>query len=1250
MVTPIGDVAATTLLWTQAGQLSATVVVKARFQMTPKGRAALSAPPELLAADVHHGKNPVRSIVQASDLVPYRGRCDVWVMGHAHAPGGQPTTSMAARLALYQNGQAVIDKTVLVHGHRASATAAPAPFQRMELCFERAYGGRTLAENPVGVGAAGPGAFPNLQHPTDPRAVACFAPLPLAWRQRLHGVPEALREKMRKPPLQLADAQDWRFFQAAPPDQQAPFLRGDEWLVLDGMHPSLPRLQTQLPGARAEVRAWAASATPEDPGYPVQLNADTLAIDTDAQTCAVVWRGSFTLASLEAVSTLRLGAGLALPGQAIDWQAARKGWVAPVGSGTHDLAGSTANLAGAAPEAPTPFAIAPPGRGERLRPAPIPGAPWVEEPAPPSARPALHDSAPETTVPQLRTVVAPPQSFTPAMVSETTAVRMQAAAPPAASETTSARLRAATPPPDLKLTSKAAPPQEVAGTVDLETLFGRAEDSAPSDGALPFLARPRPAPKLPGMEAPLPFTAPAGDTQLPEDGERGDTVPTFCAAPLAVASFPWQIVPPQPALIVIVKASFDLVAGAAAEPRAEADVPTGDVHHGDDASASLRYPSDYAVRKPRADVIVNGTAHAPGGKASAMEAGFRFGEPGAGGFERRIAVLGDRVWGPISPSEPQPFERIPLRFERAFGGGGDARNPYGRGRGAGPDGRRALPNLERQRALIKSPSDAPEPACFGALPYVWRAGRARTGTYDAVWLARYWPYFPPDFDYAYFQQAPPEQQLARIAGDERWDAWGMRPEGAIGGELPGLRVQCFAVQTGAAGGGLAEIPLALDTCVFDLDAFTLHLVWRGALEVSDNRASELAALFATARPLDAAALDATEAAREYRALRTERDTDLDEVGLGPDDTLRRAAQQRADALRSALPFDAGVEAPPPPPSPEEAAERMREAGSDPVQIAAAVAALGEAGHKRMSREVLERFLAGGGDIAELDLEGAELDGVDLSGLALAGARLARVRLCGARLVGCDLRRANLAGADLEDAVLDEANLSGADLTGARLARASLRRAVLDEADLSGANGDAASFEGVAGTLCIFAEGSWGGARFGAAMLPGADFTDCSLAGAVFDGASLRDVRLFRARGERVSFRGADLSDARGDGASLPKSTFEGGRAPGSVWEKASLPGASFASAVLGDASFVRADLERAVLGRASLRGARLREARLGGAVLIKADLMQADLEGADLRGADLRGASLYGAELWKADLESARLDGADVHMTKLKLR
>ncbi len=167
----------------------------------------------------------------------------------------------------------------------------------------------------MGRGAAGAAAaIPNLVDAADPGRPAGFGPIAAHWseRRRLRGAlaPTALDQGI----VELPDDMTWEWFQAAPPDQRTPYLHGDEWIVLDGLHPSLPRVQTQLPSARGVARVYLEGRVND-----VELVADTLAIDGDAQSCAVVWRGRFALSSEAALATVRIAGALAMPGQPVTW-------------------------------------------------------------------------------------------------------------------------------------------------------------------------------------------------------------------------------------------------------------------------------------------------------------------------------------------------------------------------------------------------------------------------------------------------------------------------------------------------------------------------------------------------------------------------------------------------------------------------------------------------------------------------------------------------------------------------------------------------------------------------------------------------------------------------------------------------------------------------------------------------------------------------------------------------------------------
>jgi uncharacterized protein YjbI with pentapeptide repeats len=316
-ITALPGVACGAVRWRSAGKHWASVFVKTTFELVNGGLANLVAPLAVASADRYRA--PSGCLEEASDIAPYLPSAGVTLAGHAWAPGGRPTPTAAVRLAVLRE-KPLLDKTLHVFGDRGPGPASAQPFLKMPLVYERAYGGPSSAENPSGSAA------PNLIDPLDARRPAGFGPISSRWpvRARLLGRlgpglglglgldPRALEAA----DLEVPEGIDWRWFHAAPIDQQIALLRGDEWIVLDGMHPTLPRVQTRLPSAVARARWHKRGA---EAGQPVELCADTLILDADRLVASLVWRGRFELARGE---DAQIVAGVELPGKPIAWPAA----------------------------------------------------------------------------------------------------------------------------------------------------------------------------------------------------------------------------------------------------------------------------------------------------------------------------------------------------------------------------------------------------------------------------------------------------------------------------------------------------------------------------------------------------------------------------------------------------------------------------------------------------------------------------------------------------------------------------------------------------------------------------------------------------------------------------------------------------------------------------------------------------------------------------------------------------------------
>jgi hypothetical protein len=269
---------------------------------------------------------------------------------------------------------------------------------------------------------------------------------------------------------------------------------------------------------------------------------------------------------------------------------------------------------------------------------------------------------------------------------------------------------------------------------------------------------------------------------------------------------------------------------------AEEQVPPvlADEYHGDPIKSSVRVASDLSLVKPATDVLLIGTAYAPNGRATTwMDVSLT-----AGPLRKFVRVFGDRFWRSGDPTRPQPFERMPLVWERAFGGidtakdkvGGEPRNPVGAGFRA-PDGEKPLedlplPNLEDPRLPISSWKDRPAPAAFAPLAAHWEPRKSFAGTYDEAWQKNRAPYLPKDFDPRFFQIAP-EGMIAAgyLRGGEIIDLNGVTPTGRLAFRLPAVRWKVAY----SLDGSTEFPPLNLDTVLIEPDMARVILVWRTVL-------------------------------------------------------------------------------------------------------------------------------------------------------------------------------------------------------------------------------------------------------------------------------------------------------------------------------------------------------------------------------------------------------------------------------------
>ncbi len=323
----------------------------------------------------------------------------------------------------------------------------------------------------------------------------------------------------------------------------------------------------------------------------------------------------------------------------------------------------------------------------------------------------------------------------------------------------------------------------------------------------------------------------------------------FVNATRMVAGYNMGIDPSgRESLVIVIKGSFALPKPGEQVRLLDEQLPLvmADTFTGEPGTSAPLHEIDFAPRKPRCDVLLNGSAYAPAGHTVTRTQV----SLSVGTMHKTIDVIGPRIWqagrGGIQASNPQPFERQPVSYDVAFGGVDQASpdpaehdaflvNPVGRGfrkqlKAQWVDGQ-PLPLTEEPGKPVTAPDQAYTPMAFGPLGRGW-AQRARlAGTYDQQWLDNDFPFLPQDFDERYYQAAPADQQIDIPGQALEVRLVNLTPDGVRQFTLPYFEapVHVFPKQ-----GPREDFIARLDTLHFepDLDRFTM--TWRVSRPLRKN--------------------------------------------------------------------------------------------------------------------------------------------------------------------------------------------------------------------------------------------------------------------------------------------------------------------------------------------------------------------------------------------------------------------------------
>lgn len=281
-------------------------VVAGRFTLPAPGqqhdpRIADEQQPVPLS-DVYWGEPGASSLRMEGQGTHLRHGTDIYISGHAWAPGGR-----ACERALVGVNVGPCERRVLVLGARhwrpgplGARPSAPRPFSKLPLVYERCFGSSRSELNPVGCGAfererdALGQPLPNFEHPDalittlrDRPAPAGLGPIPRNWRPRRdYGGTYDARWCETRAPLWPDDV-DPRIMSAAAPGLVArEGLRGGEPVRLVGLHPD-GALQFCLPELRLQAKFLGRA-----PARRVLMDLDGVHLEPDTGALTLYWRAA----------------------------------------------------------------------------------------------------------------------------------------------------------------------------------------------------------------------------------------------------------------------------------------------------------------------------------------------------------------------------------------------------------------------------------------------------------------------------------------------------------------------------------------------------------------------------------------------------------------------------------------------------------------------------------------------------------------------------------------------------------------------------------------------------------------------------------------------------------------------------------------------------------------------------------------------------------------------------------------------
>jgi len=306
-------------------------------------------------------------------------------------------------------------------------------------------------------------------------------------------------------------------------------------------------------------------------------------------------------------------------------------------------------------------------------------------------------------------------------------------------------------------------------------------------------------------------------------------------------------------LVIVAKATYKLPTAQQEPELAEEQIAPfeTDSYTGEPGDSAPLYENDFATFKPRCDVILHGSAYSRE-PVTERQVGLK-----VGNLEKLFKVIGPRHFEKangnyaLQASQPEPFTRQKISYDTAYGGyektghvgnNGEENyetfmaNPVGIGYcpNSDPDDLigKPLPQTEEINTPITSrKNNNYVPQSFGPVARNWYPRYTLGGTYDDKWIENIRPFLPDDFDEAYYQCAPPDQQVPHLRGGELIALFGLTPEEKTSFYLPKNSVPMQAI---LSNGDRHNLNPVIDTLTIEPDEKCFYLVWRARIALKRN--------------------------------------------------------------------------------------------------------------------------------------------------------------------------------------------------------------------------------------------------------------------------------------------------------------------------------------------------------------------------------------------------------------------------------